>query len=125
LDVRAERFDSEFPDRFREPTKHGLAIGAAHELRLPLRTGSASTGFFIQGQVQLENVDTRLTEQYEVSGRGVLFDQAADFIRRKVALPGYTGNLEFRSRRRDVGIEARSRGGDEVDGNRSIRVLAL
>ena len=65
----------------------------------------------IQGKIQFQNVDSGLAQESELSAFSVLANRFANNILAQTALFGDARHLKFRRFRRDVRIEARSRGG--------------
>ena len=59
----------------------------------------------IQGQVEFEDVDARLSEEAELSSGGVRRHDAADLALGDAAFAGYARHLEFRGGWRDMRIE--------------------
>jgi hypothetical protein len=71
----------------------------------------------VQRQVELQHVDARLAKQTELAGGGVVMHKLLDDGHRHVALRGNAFNLVVGGSGRDVGIETRTGGRDQVDGN--------
>src|SRR5262249_29176497 len=79
----------------------------------------------IQIQIQLQNVHTRFTEDAELAAIGVFSDKFPQARLCDMAFAGDSRNLERRGGRRNIRIEPRARGGDEVDRNRCRWVLGV
>ena len=79
----------------------------------------------VEVQVELEDVDTGFAEEAELAAFGVTDDELADGGFGEVALVRDAGDLEVGGGGCDVGIEAGTRCGDEVDGDVGVWVVLL
>ncbi len=106
------------------------AVGWVVEVMAPARPGAAAVRLRrrsparqradgVEIEVELEHVDTRLPEHAPLASLGVAPHQLPHHVLRHAALAGDPRHLELGGRRRQVGIEAGARRGDEVDRHRS------
>src|SRR5258708_1491867 len=72
----------------------------------------------VQREVQQQHVDNRLPEEAPLPPLDVPFDERAHIRCRGAACDGHARHLEERRRGRDVRIEARGRGGHQIDRDR-------
>src|SRR5262245_6047578 len=79
----------------------------------------------IERQVERQHVHPRLAQEAEGTTLDMLLDELPHTIFRQVARLRNTGDLEKRSGRRNVRIEAAAGGGYEIDGDGGRRVLLL
>ena len=79
----------------------------------------------VQRQIQRQNINPGLAEQSSHAALGVLRDQLADAIFRHLPRLRHARHLEQRRLRRDIGIEAAARGGDEIDGDGAPGIFGL
>ena len=59
----------------------------------------------VEGQVELENIDSGLAEEAQRPFVSVLLDEPVHLVLRQAALPGDPGRLQVRVRRADVRVE--------------------
>ncbi len=87
----------------------------------PFSRGSVkgkSFGDLVEGEIQLEDIDTWFTEKAEGAALGVLLNQQAHAIFAQPASFGDARGLVVGVVRRDIGVETRAGRGDHVDGDR-------
>ena len=77
------------------------------------RLGQGAAELLIQRQIQLEDVDPRLSQEAEIAPLGAVLDDRADAVLGHVAGAGDARGLPERGFGRQVGIEAAGRGGDQ------------
>jgi hypothetical protein len=82
-------------------------------------------GFLVQRQIQCEHIHSRFAEKSPLLVLDVAFDQRAYAVFAQASHSCDPRNLEECTRRSDVGIEARTRGCDEVGGNGLIWILSV
>src|SRR5579859_6105519 len=81
--------------------------------------------FFIQSQIEFKHVHPRFTKKAELPSLGVRMHELQQFIVRNPARFRHSRNLELSSGRRDVGIQTRSRGSNQINRDGVARILRL
>jgi hypothetical protein len=77
----------------------------------------------IEREVELEDVDARLTKDAELPSGGVGINETPDIRLRDAALTGHTRNLEVGCGRRDMRIDPGGRRRHKINGHRGVRIL--
>src|SRR6476620_10028620 len=90
-----------------------------------LASGTRPSELSIQRQVQEEHVDAWLAEEAERARFDLRLDQLLDAPRGHAAAFGHARDLPAGRRRREVRIQARGRGGDQIARHRTGRVRVL
>ena len=108
-----------------EPHHNQLAALLENAIRhkLMFRESTGLLCQLIQGYIEVQHIDARLSEQAELPAGDVLLDKLPDAVLIKVTGSCDAGRLEERGVRSDVRVEAGAGGGDQVDGHRRAGIL--
>src|SRR5580698_1815609 len=79
----------------------------------------------VQREIQFQNIDPRLSEKTELARLGMLANRLANSILAQATFFGDARHLKFRRFGRDVWIEPRTRGRQQIHWNPSSRILRL
>ena len=79
----------------------------------------------VEIEVEFEDADARFTEEAELARKRVLRDELTHLGIGDVAFFRDARDLKFCGGGGDFGIESGTGSGDEIDGNRRVRILGM
>src|SRR6266436_1599935 len=79
----------------------------------------------VEIQIQLQNIHARFAKESQITALRMSLDKRAHVFFFHVARMSNTVNLEFSSGRRNIRVQTRTRGCDQVNRDRSVRILYL